>query len=153
MGYTNADIIPAANRGLTRETSTGNFSVEPGASYGLRYTGHLPRPIQRAVSELVRDGGFRVKQVVYSYSTPIAILLTDGEHSAWIIPDVTYSATTSTRHANRLHGLTGYTQSVPWDATAADIARVVRGVMVYARPWTRGKLGKWITGPNWTPGA
>lgn len=154
MGYTNADIVPAANFGKTRETSTGNFSTEPAPSYGLRYTGHLPSATANAIRRLVSEGGFRLRHVIYSYSTPIAMLLSDGEHSAWIIPDVTYSVTTSGKHMGELYRLDLPTHRVPYDATAEDIARVVAGLMVYVRPWSSDtSKGRWVPGPNWVAGA
>lgn len=134
----NDDIVPLAMRGVRAETKTGNMSTAPGRMY---YTGYLPARIREAFGAL----GHRISQTIYSYVTPIAVLI-DG---TWIIPDVTYSTTTSTKHQTHLYQLGG--EYIPWDCSAAELERVVNGYMRYRRGYN-GKVGTWVPGPNWEPG-
>jgi hypothetical protein len=125
--YTNESIVPAALRGETAETANGNFStVRVDAPYMSRWTGNMPKAWARLYNERVHAG--MVSQAVYSYSTPIAWL--DSEHG-WIIPDVSYSVTTSVKHQSKLYRLKGRTVSAPWDATAEDMRRVLSGEIVF----------------------
>lgn len=128
MYVTNASIVPAALAGKNLATRTGNFSTgsygESFTRYGAPYTGYLPKPWARALDEAFNLG--QVSQVIYSYSTPIA--WKDARYG-WIIPRVTYSATTGTRHQSQLWQLGGRHIYVPYDATQEDMRRVLEGVM------------------------
>lgn len=131
------DAIPHyALRGIRAETVTGNMSTDPGAPY---YWGYLPKNLA-GIFGTMRD---RISQVVYSYATPIAVCI-DG---VWIIPDVTYSPSTSSNHQCQLYMLGGY--YVPWDCSAEELERVIAGKMKYLRD---RKVGRWVPGPNWEPG-
>lgn len=57
--------------------------------------GRLPNVWQ----DVLRDQSDRVNYVIYSYGTPIAWHVPDGSSSFWVIPEVTYSVTT-TNHQN-----------------------------------------------------
>ena len=129
---TNDQIVPLAQRGVRAKTATGNMSTDPGQTY---YWGYLPHRLQDAF-RAIRE---RISQTIYSYGTPIAIQV-DG---VWIIPDVTYSATTSSKHQTHLWQLGGL--YVPYDCSLDELERVIAGYMRYT-----GK--KWVPGPNWEPG-
>lgn len=131
------DQIPGyALRGIRAETVTGNMSTDPGYAY---YWGYLPYKLREAFQQMRG----RISQTIYSYSTPIALCI-DG---VWVIPDVTYSATTSGKHQSQLYMLGGY--YVPWDCSAEELERVIAGKMKYLRD---RKVGRWVPGPNWEPG-
>ncbi|WNO25902.1 hypothetical protein SEA_ASEGATO_120 [Microbacterium phage ASegato] len=137
---TNAQIVPLALKGIEGETTTGNMSTNSyrvGFSRFTPYSGNLPKSWARLLGERFHAG--RIAQVIYSYSTPIAWL--DADYG-WIIPAVTYSATTSIKHQSQLYRLQGRRIEVPWDATAEDMRRVLSGEMFFLR------AGKWGTG-NW----
>lgn len=129
---TNDSIVGHARRGERAETTTGNMSTEPGRMY---YTGYLPSRIREGFGIL----GHRISQTIYSYGTPIAVLI-DG---TWIIPDVPYSATTSSKHQTHLYQLGG--RSVPWDCSPEELQRVIDGYMVFTHNGTK-------PGPNWYEG-
>lgn len=131
---TNGDIVPLAQRGARAVTATYNMSTVPGYSpYGGGYLPHGLQDIFRGMRE-------RISQTIYSYATPIALCI-DG---VWVIPDVKYSPTTSTKHQSQLWCLVG-SVSIPWDATREDVERIIARIMVYT-----GKGYK--PGPNWEPG-
>lgn len=123
MAHTNADIVPLAIAGRDGHTTNGNMSTdhyrEGFTRYGPPYVGHLPRRLADILHERFRAG--TVRQVIYSYSTPIA-WLDDG---VWIIPEVSYSATTSTKHQSQLYRLRG--AYVPWDAGMSEYLQVIGG--------------------------
>lgn len=135
MGYTNADIIPAANRGISRMSATGNFRTVEGNQSGL-FTGYLPH----SLADAFRAATGRITQTIYSYATPIAWQI----DNVWIIPDVTYSATTSSKHASHLWNLDGRREYVPYDATADDIDRIVAGIMRYEPTSNRNNIGRYV---------
>ena len=121
MSYTNAQIVTAALSGKRAATPTGSMTTEPGTGWG---TGRMPR----AHARLLGDRRQHVTQVIYSYATPIA--WHDDEYG-WVIPDVSYSITTSTKHQTHLYRLRGRTISLPYDATPEDALRVLSGEMVF----------------------
>lgn len=122
MSYTNADIIPAALAGKDARTATGNMSTEH-KPYFLG-GGHMPK----VHAELMRSRRSHVTQVIYSYATPIAWL--DDEHG-WIIPNVSYSITTSSKHQTHLYRLRGRHITLAYDATPEDAQRVLDGIMIF----------------------
>lgn len=135
MSYTNADIIPAANRGISRVSATGNFRTVEGNQSGL-FTGYLPHSLAAAF----KSATGRISQTIYSYATPIAWKI----DNVWIVPDVTYSATTTSKHASHLWMLNGRREYVPFDATADDIDRIVAGLMRYERARNRNNIGQYV---------
>jgi uncharacterized RmlC-like cupin family protein len=132
MAYTNAQIVPAAVRGLNAETPNGNFSTRRNNGY-IGYRGNLPHKISKTLDAFVG----RITQSIYSYSTPIAVCI-DG---VWIVPDVTYSITTSAKHASQLYMLGGF-HRVPWDATVEDVERIIAGQMKYVP--SSDKIGRYV---------
>jgi hypothetical protein len=100
----------------------------------------LPRRIANILSQRNREG--RVTQVILSYNTPIAWL--DGD--VWIVPDATYSITTSSKHMSQLYRLSNV-RYVPVDAGYEEYERVVQGKLTYHRGYGR-KLGTYTPGPN-----
>lgn len=149
----NADIVGCALRGEDAMTKNGNMSTDsfrPGFSrYGAPYTGSLPMPFQRILNAAFAAG--TVTQVIYSYSTPIAWHDTDY---GWIIPEVTYSPTTSTKHQTHLYRLHGRRVILPYDATQADGVRVMDGRMEFVRG-TGKNYGRAVAtrpGPNYVAG-
>lgn len=124
---TNAEIVPRAVARDDAETATGNMStLRVVSTYFAYHKGSMPKAWAALYAERVRAA--LIDQVIYSYSTPIAWL--DREHG-WIIPDVSYSVTTSAKHQSQLHRLKGRTVSAPWDATADDMRRVLSGELVF----------------------
>lgn len=121
---TNAQIVALALKGIEGETSTGNMSTRGPSAWGN--TGHMPRAWANLFGERFRAG--LVQRVIYSYSTPIAWL--DAERG-WIIPEETYSVTTSAKHQTHLYRLLGRRIAVPYDATAEDMRRVLMGELVF----------------------
>lgn len=140
MARTNQDIVRYAQQGMFARTSTGAMSTEH-----TKYpsSGRLPRAFRHLLSEAI--SARRVSQVIYSYSTPIAWL--DSEHG-WIIPDVSYSITTSTKHQTHLYRLKGRRISLPYDATEEDAVRVLRGELMFTYNSTGVAVGT-KPGPNY----
>ena len=124
---TNAEIVPRAVARDDAETTTGNMStLRVVSTYFAHHKGSMPSAWHRLYAERVRAA--LIDHVIYSYSTPIAWL--DREHG-WIIPAVTYSATTSTKHQSQLYRLGGRRIEAPWDATPEDMRRVLSGELVF----------------------
>lgn len=143
MGYTNHDIVTAALRGKNAATSTGNMSTdhyrEGFTRYGAPYSGQLPPRLSLILDERFRAGA--ISQVIYSYSTPIAWL--DGD--TWVIPAVSYSITTSTKHQSQLYRLfssvsVNLTVKIPYDCGQDEYLRYVSGQMAY-------RNGRTVPGP------
>lgn len=134
---TNRDIVTYALRGVDAQTKTGNMSTNAyreGFPRLTSYYGHLPKVWRR-----VLDGGFAlgaISQVIYSYSTPIAW---HDSRYGWIIPVVSYSTTTSTRHQTHLYRLGGRHIKLPYDASNEEAQRVLDGLMVYTTD-SRGNI-------------
>lgn len=143
--YTNESIIGAALRGETAETSNGNMSTHDRRPFP--YVGRLPKVWAEHMRE--RHTAGHVSQVIYSYNTPIAWL--DDEHG-WIVPVVTYSATTSTKHQTHLWKLRSDRRVfLPWDATPEDLRRVMDRKMYFGNDG-RGNAMRTYPGPNYVEG-
>lgn len=148
---TNASIIGYALRGEDARTGSGNMSTDSfrvGFSRPNPYTGHLPDVWNNFLESAFQDG--RISQVIYSYSTPIAWR---DEKYGWVVPAVTYSVTTSSKHQTHLYKLRGRRIFLPWDASAEEAQRVMDGKMIFTT------LGRWdgkivctIPGPNYVAG-
>lgn len=134
MGYTNYDIVTAALHGKDATTTTGNMSTdhyrEGFPRYGAPYTGQLSRRLSEILSKRFRAGAIR--QVIYSYSTPIAWL--DGD--TWVVPDARYSITTSSKHQSQLYRLP-FIVSIPRDCGQNEYLRYISRQMVYTGNSTR----------------
>lgn len=143
---TNASIIGFALRGEDARTSNGNMSTE--ATRYAPYTGHLPKPWVHVLIEAAHAG--HISQVIYSYSTPIAW---HDSRYGWIIPNVRYSTTTSSKHQTHLYRLNGRRIALPFDASDEEAQRVMDGKMIFTT------LGRWdgkivctVPGPNYVKG-
>ena len=133
----NAGIITAAMRGINATNGRGSFTTDAYQAgftgYGAPYVGHLPRKLTEILDERFRQGA--VAQVIYSYSTPIAWL----DAGAWIIPNVRYSATTSSKHQSQLHRLPGAIR-IPRDEGMNGYMGLLNGTK---RPYTWEELQKY----------
>ena len=124
---TNAQIIGCALRGEDAQTTTGNMSTEKVThNYIGYYAGKLPKVWRHVLSNAELAG--RISQVIYSYSTPIA--WHDSQYG-WIVPAVTYSPTTSSRHQTHLYKLRVPRTYLPYDATPEDAQRVLDKKMYF----------------------
>lgn len=142
----NDQIVGYANRGEAGQTKNGNFWTVPGFTGNC---GFLPSDLYYGFRAINSQGvGHRIEQTIYSYSTPIAIKI-DG---VWIIPDVTYSATTSSKHATHLYRLRDRIEYIPRDASVEEIERVIAGKQRYVRSHKSGVPGRYIPGPNYVDG-
>ena len=132
----NAGIVPAAMRGINATNRRGTFTTDtPPAKFAehVMYLGYLPSKLRDILRERFRQGA--VVQVIYSYSTPIAWL----DAGAWIIPNVRYSATTSTKHQSQLYRLPGAIR-IPWDEGMSGYMGLLNGTK---RPYTWDELRKY----------
>lgn len=117
----NYDVPTYAARGRNAQ-GYGNLKTcrqDDGYTHG---TGILPRKLA-AIFYARRDS---ITQVIYSYGTPIAWL----DAGAWIVPDVTYSVTTS-KHQSYLYRLPSRLHSIPWDCSLDEYMRVLNGLMLF----------------------
>lgn len=137
--FSNDGVVPQAIRGRNARNSTGSFSTDAYRvnfpRYGAPYVGHLPRRLADILNERFRAGA--IAQVIYSYSTPIAWL----DAGAWIVPDVTYSTTTSVKHQTHLYQLRP--SYIPADAGMDEYMQVLNGRARYTRGYGR-KLGTYV---------
>lgn len=147
----NDQIVPAALRGESAMTTTGNMSTDsyrPGFTrWGAPYTGSLPLAWQGILNAAFNAG--RISQVIYSYSTPIA--WHDSQYG-WIVPRVTYSPTTSSKHQTHLWRLRGRHIVLPWDATPEDSQRVLDGKMIFETDRSGRYAVRTVPGPNYVAG-
>ena len=129
----NAGIVTAAMRGIDAKNRTGSFSTDAyraGVSRYAPYLGYLPKRLKEILNERFRAGA--VVQVIYSYSTPIAWL----DAGQWIVPDVSYSITTSSKHQSQLYRLPGAIQ-IPHDEGINGYMGFLNGTK---RPYTWDEL-------------
>lgn len=139
---TNADIVPLALRSVNAATTTGNMSTDH-FRVGTTRTwppcvGILPTRLVNILDQRFQAG--TIRQVIYSYSTPIAWL--DGD--TWVVPDVRYSPTTASKHQSQLWRLRD-SVSIPWDCGIEEYQRVLEGHMIYSRGYGN-KLGTYVPG-------
>lgn len=121
----------------TRHTPDGLFATTSAFAF---LTGSLPLRLatirNRRASHII--------QTVYSYRTPIAWF--DMEFKKWVVPNVSYSVTTS-KHQFSLWKLSYEspysTVRFPGDITLDDYLRVLEGKMIFS-------TNKTLPGPNWT---
>ena len=125
------NVVPAALRGTARRSSSFSTDHYPEGftRYGAPYVGHLPSALKRVLNDRFRAG--TIRQVIYSYSTPIAWL--DGD--VWVVPNVRYSSTTSTKHQPHLWHLPNR-RSVNRDTPLDEYLRVLDGLMIYTAKGT-----------------
>ncbi len=152
MAITHYDIHRFANRG--EHATAGNLSTFPGSPswfdscYGMS---RMPRKMSQALDALASIG-IRAEQTIVSFNTPIAMRY----GNVWILAETKYSSRTA-QQINKLMpgwnraGLVGRIERVPFDVSAAELRRIIDGKMHYI-PGTRGKLGRYVPGPNYIPG-
>lgn len=133
----NSGIVPAAMRGINAKNGRGSFTTDAYRAgftrYGAPYVGYLPKRLQEILHERFRAGA--IVQVIYSYSTPIAWL----DAGQWVIPNVSYSPTTSTKHQSQLYRLPGAIR-IPWDEGMNGYMGLLNGTK---RPYTWEELHKY----------
>lgn len=133
----NSGIVLAAMRGINATNGRGTFTTDAYRAgftrYGAPYVGYLPKRLQEILNERFQAGA--VVQVIYSYSTPIAWL----DAGAWIIPNVSYSTTTGTKHQSHLYRLPGAIR-IPYDEGINGYMGLLNGTK---RPYTWEELRKY----------
>lgn len=128
MALTNSQVVPAiaagrADNGVSN--GTGSFWGTSNPSRFARVNrGYIPHAVGSALDAVAEKHG-GPQAIIFSYATPIAVKIA----GVWLRPDVTYSATTSTRHATHLWQLG--CRWLPWDATAQDVEDVIAGYVEY----------------------
>lgn len=133
---TNREIATMAKRHISavgRGAMSTDFYRDGFSHYGAPYRGHLPQRLANILDARFIAG--TIRQVVYSYSTPIA--WQDGE--VWIRPHVSYSVTTA-KHQGSLYPLAPL--DIPADAGMDEYLRVLEGHAVF-HPHA-GNLGTYI---------
>lgn len=132
--YTNAQIVPAALKGIDRESATGNFWTRSDPN-GIRSAGWNAGALPSALRRILNERNFKITTVIYSYSTPIAWL----DSGVWVTPAVSYSATTSIKHQSQLYRLDG--KLIPWDCSLAEYERVIHSEMCFSRNYSTHRTG------------
>lgn len=122
---TNDMIVPYAILRHHATSRTGTFSTFNIEKYSPIYRGAMPGNLFTVMTQR-RKLHRSIKQVIYSYNTPVAWL--DGD--VWVIPHVTYSQTTGQKHQSRLHRLPNRV-SVPEDVSYDEYMRVLAGKMIF----------------------
>ena len=129
----NAQIVDLALAGHTGRTKTGAMSVDrfrEGYSRTLPYSGSLRPQWRKLISERFHMG--KVVTAIYSYSTIIA--WEDADYG-WIVPAVTYSPTTSSKHDSR-PALRAWTRGMTSHTCHVDCTPVVSVHSVTGKPYT-----------------
>lgn len=124
---TNADVARLALSGRDGESATGDMSTR--STTGNRWapsTGRLPYRLAEILAARFERGA--VDQVIYSYGTIIAW----RDCGTWIVPDVSYSVTTSGKHQSQLWRLPTL-RSIPRDAGMDEYLQILDGFAVYQR--------------------
>lgn len=125
---TNAGVVQAARLGRDARNSRGTMSTDAYRAgftrSGAPYVGYLPERLRAILDARFREGA--VVQVIYSYNTPIAWL----DAGCWVIPEVRYSTTTSSKHQSPLWVLRG--EYIPADAGLDEYMQVLNGATRYA---------------------
>ena len=130
MSLTNSQVVPEILRGRDAENARGSFW---GSGSPSRYTranrGYIPRRVAESLDTVAEKHG-GITGIIMSYATPLAVEIA----GVWLRPDVTYSMTTSSRHAPHLWRLDA--RYLPADASVDDVENVIAGYVVYD-PWKK----------------
>lgn len=133
MALTNSQVVPAIAAGRAENgvsNGTGSFWGTSNPSRFARVNrGYIPHAVGSALDAVAEKHG-GVQAIIFSYATPIAVKIA----GAWLRPDVTYSATTSSRHQSQLWQLDA--KWLPADASVDDVENVIAGFVVYD-PWKK----------------
>lgn len=124
----NDQVIPEVARGGLAQNRGGSFSGHGKqlAPHTRVNRGHIPKKVAYALEIVARELG-GLQGMVLSYDTPIAVKIA----GVWIQPHVTYSTTTSSKHATHLYRLAP--RAVPWDASPEDILDIIAGYIEFDR--------------------
>lgn len=118
----NADVVLAAVAGRTMDRRHMNMWTQhfdyPSQWIGGSGSSWLSPRLSNILSE--RKGTGHVDQVILSYNTPIAW----RDSGKWIVPDATYSITTSSKHMSQLYHLPSYNR-IPEDAGMEEYLAVL----------------------------
>lgn len=153
MALTHSDIAPAANRGEAADA--GNLYTFPGPPpshlFGFYSRSWMPRGMADSLGVLA-DRGIRADQTIVSFNTPIAMRFDD----AWIFAETNYSSRTSQQISKLMpgwgrRGLSGRIERVPHDVNPSELIRIIGGLTRFV-PGDRGKVGRYVPGPNWVAG-
>lgn len=126
---TNREVFWIVNRGGEVSGYSRNFWGRQGGTFTRANDGYIPKRVGRNLDAVAaRRGG--IEAIIYSYATPIAVRI-DG---VWLIPHVSYSATTG-KHQSHLSG-----EWIPWDASEDEIESIIDGYIRY--DWYRQKYHK-----------
>lgn len=130
MALTNSQVVPEIMRGRDAENARGSFW---GSGSPSRFTranrGYIPRRVGESLDAVAEKHG-GITGIIMSYATPLAVEIA----GVWLRPDVTYSRTTSSKHAPHLYQ-TG-AKWLPADASVEDVENVIAGHTVYD-PWKK----------------
>ena len=142
MALTNSQIPGIALRGGSGENGRGSFWTEPGTIYSA---GWHASAVYYRLKAMEREG-YKIVHAIYSYRTPILIEVEapSGER-VWLRWDVTYSATTGSRHLSQCWRIPS--KWLPWDASVEDMIGVIEGYTVYVPPRKRDGIGSFRRGP------
>lgn len=153
MALTHSDIAPAANRGEAADA--GNLYTFPGAtrrySNGGFGSSWMPRGMADSL-DILAGRGIQADQTIMSFATPIALRFGD----VWIFAETNYSARTSAQISKLMpgwghRGLSGRIERVPHDVNPSELIRIIGGLTRFI-PGGRGKVGRYVPGPNWVAG-
>lgn len=139
-GLTNSEVVRHILWDNNAVSSTGNLSGYGEAHRARRCrvsNGYIPEKVAKSL-QAVADSLGGITGIIYSYSTPIAVRI----DNTWLVPDVKYSATTSSKHQSQLYILNP--RYLPWDASEDDVYDILNGYVKYDR--TTGKFERgWNT--------
>lgn len=152
MALTHSDIAPAANRGEAADA--GNLYTFPGhhSTYRSAWShSWMPRGMAGSL-DILADRGIRADQTIVSFNTPIALRFGD----VWIFAETNYSSRTSQQISKLMpgwghRGLSGRIERVPHDVNPSELIRIIGGLTRFI-PGDRGKVGRYVPGPNWVAG-
>lgn len=153
-GLTNDEVVTAAREGRHGHNGRVSFQTYPVDGFSARFgysaphIGWMPESWENIYRE--RFGAGKVSQVLVSFQTTIAWL--DADYG-WIMPDVTYSTITSSKHQSPGGRLLATRPAMPADATLEDARRVLSGELVFTSKGygNRRVFTGTVPGTNYTP--
>lgn len=139
-GLSNSEVVRHILWDSNAESSTGNLWGY-GEAWRARQkrlnVGYIPEKVAKSL-QAVADNLGGVSGIIYSYGTPIAVRI----DNMWLVPDVKYSATTSSKHQSQLYILNP--RYLPWDASEDDVYDILNGYVKYDRTTQKMERG-WNT--------
>ena len=141
MSLTNSQVVTEILRGRDAENARGSFWGSGSPSRWTRANrGYIPRRVAESLDAVAEIHG-GITGIIMSYATPLAVEIA----GVWLRPDVTYSMTTSSKHAPNLWPLGA--RWLPWDASVEDVENVLAGFVVYD-PWSKSFSRGPVTRPE-----